>query len=683
MNATEKNTPRTSIRTSKIDYAFLTLVLLFFITPILLYFPSLDNVVLPKTVWIIVMTAILTAILLLQQERLPRSHDDIRTPLDMPMLWTLIAMALSLLVQRRLLGSSPAFQIVCLAVILVYLLVYLFRRHPQWISGCRLALLASGVVCALYVIIQDYGLDPLPWAGGVPDWRGRLPGTMGNPNAVAGFLAVILPTLVVQFYSAQGMLNRVLSALALLVVFMAMVVTFSVGAWMGIVFGGLLLVWILRKPEYRPMPWLVWGILIVAFFGLFLFGETSERRSFLLAPLRIFSFTGVRIALIAVLLFLAGYGCVLLRKRLEYSWKLILTPPLLLLAVVVFYFTPNPWNGRPGSILDQAMASDRWKTGAGARRFIWQTTALMVQDHPLFGIGFGRYFEIHARYQGELYTRRGTPHDRPSVGKVPQVHNEYYQQMAETGLVGTVPFFWLVLAIIALLPVAYHRSTREERGWTLAAIVGLAILMVHALSSFPLRRPETWLAGAFLLVQLIVRADPRPIQEHKEQRPLLSPMIRVVILLGLLFQVSWMVRPLISNIHLQQAIDSYRSPAEHWKHLHRAIAWDAQAFTPRMFAATSLFQNGRYEEAIAEAMQAIRAREDLDTRILISDAFHALGRYHEAALAWEDALRLNPCFPPFLLEAAQRHREAGNLEKAEGFLQRARELDPDGIFTKS
>ena len=298
----------------------------------------------------------------------------------------------------------------------------------------------------------------------------------------------------------------------------------------------------------------------------------------------------------------------------------------------------------------------------------------MVEDHPLRGIGFGLYFKVHALYQGQLYTKRGTPHDRPTVGKVPQVHNEYYQQMAETGLPGALAFLWLVAAVVVLWEKAYNRAAPRDRAAVLASIAGLGILMIHALTSFPLRRPSTWLAGAFLIAHLVAAADPMRSPEEPRKKTKLSPAIRVLILAALALQVAWIVRPLISNLYLKRATDGLSAPAEQWHDLSQSVAWDPTGFMPRFYSALWLYQRGRYEQAIQEAQWALMDHEDLEARRLIADAYLTQRRPIKAALAWEDVVRLNPCYPPFLEEAAQRYAPAGYPERAQAYAQRAREL---------
>jgi len=665
----------------RVDLFRVVLALLFFVTPLLIFPAGFESVMLPKTVWVVLVTGVLAALVLLKREWLPERFEAFRTPLDLPALAVVATAALSIALQGESPAGNRAFRLLISGILLVYLLVYFFRRRPQWVRLCRAGLLGAAAAVAAYVVLQDYGLDPFSWSLGEspPDWRFRLPGTMGNPNAVAGFLAVVLPLLVLQFYTVRSLGRRLLAGFALAVVFMALVVTFSVGAWMGIVFGGLLSLWTLRKSDYAPMSWPLWAGVVVILIGLFLFAETSEHRSLLMAPLRILKSPPAVGLLAAGLLAAAIAGVLLAARRFQLSRAVVAAPLVMLLAAALFYITPHPYNGRPGSILDQAAASNRWRTGAGARRFIWQTTALMVEDRPLRGIGFGRYFKVHALYQGQLYTKRGTPHDRPTVGKVPQAHNEYFQQMAETGLPGTLAFLWLVLAVIALWERAYNRAALSERREVLASITGLGIFMVHALTSFPLRRPSTWLAGAFLLAHVVAKADPlKPAKEPRGAATGISPAFRVALLAALAFQAVWMLRPLMAGLYLKRATESLSAPAERWRHLNRAVAWEPSEFAPHFYSALVLYQAGRYEDAIEEAERALRDHEDLEVRRLISDAYAAQGKALEAARAWDNVLRLNPCYPPFLEEAAERYARAGEPAGAEAYARRARELREKG-----
>jgi O-antigen ligase len=673
----------------EIELPLLVLVLLFFVTPVLIYLPAMESVVLPKSVFIAVMTAFLVAIVLLQPGRwMPRSMEAFRTALDVQVLAVIATSALSLWLAGGSVWQEADYVMLVYGVVLVYLLVCFFRVRPEWAGVCRRTLFAAASVVALYVVVQDYGYDVLPWSKSGPDWRFQLPGTMGNPNAVAGFLAVLLPVFVMEFYLTNTVSSRIPAALGLMLVFMALVVTFSAGAWLGIVAGGAVALWYLRREESPEGYWRKWTLVVALLLSLFFLGEIWENFSFMASPFRYLGSAG---GILAGFLLLAavGAGVFLLHKRFHFSWTRVLVPPLLLLIVMLFYFTPNPINGREGSILDQAAASSRWRTGSGARRFIWKTTALMVQDHPLSGIGFGNYYKEHSLYQGLHYRLRGTAHDRPTTGQVPQVHNEYYQQAAETGLFGFLALLWLVFALIGLWPVALRRaSSSREKALLLALVAGLAVFLVHALSSFPLRRPSTWLAGAYLVAALVARVDPLkkeesgaalPQEEGSKDSAGLHPALRVLILAMLVLQTGMLVRPLIGSVYLQQAMSPVSLPRERVESIQKALAWAPEDFQARFMAAVMALQASRPEAAVQLALEAVRIRDDLQAWRLISDAYQQMGQLEKSAEAWDRVLVHNPCYPPFLEEGARRWAEAGHPDRAGQLMQQALDLKENEI----
>jgi O-antigen ligase len=87
----------------------------------------------------------------------------------------------------------------------------------------------------------------------------------------------------------------------------------------------------------------------------------------------------------------------------------------------------------------------------------WQTAALMVQDHPIFGIGIGRVFRLFANYNRLV---GGAPE-----GARFSAHNTFLNVTAEMGIVG-------LLAFLTLLGVSFGvaiRTLRRAAGGTGAA----------------------------------------------------------------------------------------------------------------------------------------------------------------------------------------------------------------------
>lgn len=506
-----------------------------------------------------------------------------------------------------------------LAVLLHVGLLYMFAdfRRRAGAGGAAAPLdwaLAAGVMVSGYVLLQSYGRDLFEWQGGVSDWRGKLTGTLGGPNFVAEYIAVLLFWAVYRYFSSRGA-REGFPLLALTIMLACLVVTFSMGAWLGILAAVALVAWARwignRERRFQKQPERS--------------GHNLQRKCVILAGLSLFIFG--------------------------------------------FYLLDNPWNGVGRSLLREAYASNRWRTGHAARRFIWQTTALMVGDHPILGVGFGNYYRVHQVYQGLLYHQRGTPHDRPTVSNVPQVHNEYYQHLAETGVLGFGCLVWLLAAGVKAARRNWRRAPPEERGALLAVCAGLAAGGVHALTAYPLRVPPsalllTLLAGYALAPQgdsgLRLKAPPR------------VPRNAVFGLTGLLgvMAIYAGTAPAVAHAFLERGRtgrDPESLSAARWA--ARIDPWSSEVheWLARLYDA-----RGMPSEVLRVSETALRYRESFEMHQLRRDSFLAMSRVSEAVDEGDRMLRLNPMYPPLALEQARLAKTAGR--PVEGYLDRAEQL---------
>jgi O-antigen ligase len=89
--------------------------------------------------------------------------------------------------------------------------------------------------------------------------------------------------------------------------------------------------------------------------------------------------------------------------------------------------------------LDNLLHSARssWQS----RLMIWRAAWLIIGDHPILGIGPGMFQEFYLAYQ----SRFPIPYLEWAV---PQPHNIFLAFWLETGLLGLVAFFWLIIIFI-------------------------------------------------------------------------------------------------------------------------------------------------------------------------------------------------------------------------------------------
>jgi putative inorganic carbon (HCO3(-)) transporter len=179
-------------------------------------------------------------------------------------LWILAILAVALLAT----GFSPVPVAAAkgLAKLVSYLGVYALLRQllahsPVWWDRIVAALLAGELLTGVVGIRQLYGNteELARWAdpNSVADGTIRLYGTLDNPNLFAGFLLPILPLAAVALLRWQSPLRRLVAAAALALGVVTLVLSYSRGAWMGMVasLGVLVLLLALRQTRNWPPLW--------------------------------------------------------------------------------------------------------------------------------------------------------------------------------------------------------------------------------------------------------------------------------------------------------------------------------------------------------------------------------------------------------------------------------------------
>jgi tetratricopeptide (TPR) repeat protein len=140
-------------------------------------------------------------------------------------------------------------------------------------------------------------------------------------------------------------------------------------------------------------------------------------------------------------------------------------------------------------------------------RLAWR----MFIDHPWSGVGPGLYELARLPYEHEIFSQ---PRFQPVTGLSPWVHNDPLQVAAEMGLIGLLPYCWIVLVAV-WLPWHLLRfpEGREHLARTLGWWCGSLGVFIHGLTHFSLDAPAAALLGWLGLA--ITGIDPRSKQPTK------------------------------------------------------------------------------------------------------------------------------------------------------------------------
>ena len=328
---------------------------------------------------------------------------------------------------------------------------------------------------SLYGVLQHYGLDPLPWAGNVVE---RVTANLGNAIFIAAYLImaffITVERVVARFRRLLGeeggsladafMGGGYLFILALQL--MAIYFSKSRGPWLGLLGGAyvfaLIVLVALRRSEadQRPLSW----------------AEVGRAGAFaVLSPL--------------VLVAPAYLAFILTRRGRRWLWLSWCLQSLLILVFLVVFNLPQsplaplrrvPGLGRLGEVFETESGTGR------VRVLIWEGAVEMIQANPLRTlVGYGpesMYVAYNPFYPPDLahYEARNASPDRS--------HNETFDALIMTGVLGFLVYIWLFVAIflhglrwLGFLPK--QGPSRQERlflgltvgGAALGAVVPLVV----------------------------------------------------------------------------------------------------------------------------------------------------------------------------------------------------------------
>lgn len=140
-----------------------------------------------------------------------------------------------------------------------------------------------------------------------------------------------------------------------------------------------------------------------------------------------------------------------------------------------------------------AMSFSAADPGANLRQWFWAGTWEMIKDHPVAGIGMGRYAIESPHYLGEVLWAPGGEGYTHNTLLTEHPHNDFLLLWSELGAIG--------FALAALLFLRMLRCNGPEWG-------GLAALFLFGLFNSPLHSPPHAVAGIALGVSLVSRSVP-------------------------------------------------------------------------------------------------------------------------------------------------------------------------------
>lgn len=130
-----------------------------------------------------------------------------------------------------------------------FLATHLFNR-VRYLLQLNRTLLILGTTISLVGLLQYFGVLAHPW------WLGpKLSATYVNKNHFAGYINMIIPFAITSIYFNREAGKRILVVYSLIVMFSAILLTFSRGGWISLLFSSTFLCLSMFDPKKKKVKW--------------------------------------------------------------------------------------------------------------------------------------------------------------------------------------------------------------------------------------------------------------------------------------------------------------------------------------------------------------------------------------------------------------------------------------------
>lgn len=187
---------------------------------------------------------------------------------------------------------------------------------------------------------------------------------------------------------------------------------------------------------------------------------------------------------ISLILFLK-YGSV---KKKYIHWGILIAASLLIM-VLLFFLLPG--EHLPFEIRERIFSMNE----VYGRLFLWQIGKNMFMDHPLTGVGFHRYHVEVNHYAYDFF--QTNPHARAyesyvGTGRIQRyLHNEYYEILVESGLLGLFFFIGIIVSTFTERLKGLKESFISNRFvlFRIFMLGSLSAMLMDAFWGFPFQLP--------------------------------------------------------------------------------------------------------------------------------------------------------------------------------------------------
>ena len=321
----------------------------------------------------------------------------------------------------------------------------------------------------------------------------------------------------------------------------------------------------------------------------------------------------------------------------------------------------EPMRERAGSLVQLTNASTQ------ERLQLWSRTLRMIREHPLAGVGLGKWRVVIPTYGMEgMRSDTGTLHfQRP--------HNDFLWAASETGVVGGVLYLAFFVSVVGVaIAVMLRAGSTHDRFVGTLMLFGVSCYVLDSLFSFPKERIAHSVYLALLIGTLLSfhrDTGDRPATLSSSRRWTMVILLLVWAMTLFAGRVAW--SRYRAEVHLRRALEArtvgdWPSMVAHLDRIDRRFYdMDPSSAPVDWYRGVARFEMGDTTAALADFHSALAVHPN-HVHVLnnIATCYTLRGESEEAVRLYQRAIELAPRFEEarinlgFLLHSLGRDQEA-------------------------
>jgi O-antigen ligase len=588
----------------------------------LVFFPDMISPFrLPKTFFL---TLVVSLAFLAWTPNTPLLQGPIRSPLTLIVFAYFLANLVSLTQAVNI--FEGLYQILLmLNYFILYILVLLHVKRREAMVRVMKFAVVSGALVSLIGILQFWGWK-IP---GLPVVNVQA-ATFGNKNMSAHFASLVFPLAVALFFSQRED---------------------GKGGWYGLA-ASILAIY----GFYCQTRSILLGSLVSAVLSFFL---VASKARFQKHPYRISELFGLNRNRSFQLIFF-----------MVFTVFMILAPRLV-----------TPPSGVPMILEDKILRTFEGREhSAQVRMNMWLNTLEMIRDHPFLGVGVGNWKFIYP-----LYSRSARVDDAFSLDQQPDdAHNDLLQVVAETGVIGAIPFFLMLMTAALMGARSFYRAkTPSHELVSLALLWGFITFCVIASVDFPFKHPvQAFLFWIFLaFIQILFYGNTLKEETVAMRKiPLLLKGAILGLKIVLLIFVFVLFQFIRGDILFFRGIDRWNGGDREGgvELMQRGSGLDPFNYRYHIVLSHLYLKLGQGDRAYVEARLALSYHpNNINAMNNLGAALNALGRPEEAMEVYQRALLIKPDAGTIRVNLGNTYWRLGRRKEAISEYRKVLEIDPN------